>query len=238
MSEAEVNTLMVQKKQNVTIKGTKEGLIFLLDDHCTYESLLEELVEKLSSKHYQNKNGPDVLVKVDVGYRHLQQKQLEELERIISDGRNLAVDQIESHVLTKEEAELRMQESQTVTLTKVIRSGQVVKVRGDVLLIGDVNPGGSIMATGNIYVMGALRGMAHAGIGGDERTVITAALLAPSQLRIAGVLKQFDRNEQEDQIMASVYLDERVSLQIGRVQELIYTHPHLAKNELQLIENE
>lgn len=236
LCDAEVNTLMTQKKQYVTIKGTKEGLIFLLDDSCSYESLIEELQEKLSSKHYQNSEGRDILVKVDIGYRYLQMKQKEELEQIITDGRNLAVEQFESHVISKKEAEQLRQESQMVTLTRIIRSGQVLKVNGDVLLIGDVNPGGTIVATGNIYIMGALRGIAHAGFQGNERAIIAASLMAPAQLRIAEGMKQFQADEEMEQLMASAYLDERVSLQIGRVQQLVHSHPQLATNEKQLLD--
>ncbi|MDT8859526.1 septum site-determining protein MinC [Alkalihalobacillus sp. MEB130] len=226
---------MVQKKQNVTIKGTKEGLIFLLDDSCSYESLLEELIEKLSSKHYQQAEGPDVLVKVDIGYRFLQEHQQAELESVITEGRNLAVQHFESRVLSKEESEKLRQESQTVTLMRIVRSGQVLRVNGDVLLIGDVNPGGTLMAKGNIYVMGALRGIAHAGFEGNEKAVISASLLAPSQLRIAGEIKQFEAEERMEQMMASAFLDKEKSFQVGRVQQLVQTHPNLAKNEAQLL---
>ncbi|KHF40938.1 septum site-determining protein MinC [Halalkalibacter okhensis] len=225
---------MVQKKQYVTIKGTKDGLIFLLDDSCSYENLLEELIEKLSSKHYQQSEGPDVRVKVDIGYRFLQEHQLTELENIITNGRNLAVDQFESRVLSKEESEKLRQESQTVTLMRIVRSGQVLHVKGDVLLIGDVNPGGTLIANGNIYVMGALRGIAHAGFGGNEKAVISASLLAPAQLRIADEIKQFEAEEKREQMMASAFLTEQKSFQIGRVQQLVHTHPQLAKNEAQL----
>ncbi|ARK31589.1 septum site-determining protein MinC [Halalkalibacter krulwichiae] len=225
---------MVQKKQNVTIKGTKDGLIFILDDHCSYESLLEELNEKLSSKHYQQSEGPDVRVKVDIGYRYLQVHQQEELETMISEGRNLAVDQFESRVLSKEESEKLRQESQTVTLMRIIRSGQVLKVSGDVLLIGDVNPGGTLMASGNIYVMGALRGIAHAGCDGNHKAVVSASLLAPSQLRISDQIKHFDRDVDEERIMTSAYLDEQYRFHIGKVQQLVHSHPELSKNEAQL----
>jgi septum site-determining protein MinC len=234
VSEAEVDITMVQKKQNVTIKGTKEGLIFLLDDRCSYESLIEELVEKLSSKHYQQSEGPDVLVKVDIGYRYLQDHQQEELEDIITNGRNLAVQQFESRVLSKEESEKLRQEAQTVTLMRIIRSGQVLKINGDVLLIGDVNPGGTLMATGNIYVMGALRGIAHAGYEGNQKAVISASLLAPSQLRIADEILHFESEKANEKMMTSAYLDDQRTFQIGRVQQLVQSHPELSKNETQL----
>lgn len=234
VSEAEVNTLMVQKKQNVTIKGTKEGLIFLLDDTCSYQSLIDELIEKLSSKHYQQAEGPDVLVKVESGFRYLQPEQKQEIEQIITEDRNLAIDHFNCKVITKLESEQIRKKSQTVTLTRMVRSGQVLEVTGDLLLIGDVNPGGTVIASGNIYIMGALRGIAHAGANGDEKAIISAALMAPSQLKIAEAMKQFERDGEEEPIMASAFLDERISLQIGRVQQLVHTHQHLNKNEEQI----
>lgn len=226
---------MTQKKQYVMIKGTKDGLIFQLDDCCAYESLLDELIEKLSSKHYQDKEGRTTLVKVDSGYRYLKPEQKEELEGIITNGRNLAVEQFDSYVVSNEEAEQLRQEAQTVTLTKIIRSGQVIKVSGDVILIGDVNPGGTIMATGNIYVLGALKGSAHAGFEGNESAIIVAALMAPAQLRIAQKLRQFDDIEDRERLMTSAYLDERMMIHLERVQQLVQSHPQLQKNENQLL---
>ncbi|MCM3759772.1 septum site-determining protein MinC [Alkalihalobacillus oceani] len=229
---------MTQKKQHVTIKGTKEGLIFQLDDHCSYESLLSELREKLSSKHYQDSEGRNTLVKVNVGHRYLNSAEKEELSQLITEGRNLIVEEFESEVLSTEEAELLRQQEQVVTLTRIIRSGQVLKIRGDVLLIGDVNPGGTIMATGSIYIVGALRGIAHAGFQGDESAVIAASVMAPSQLRIAEGIRQFetDSSDKEEEIMTSAFLDEHARVQLGRVQQLLHTHPVDIQNEKQVLD--
>ena len=51
------------------------------------------------------------------------------------------------------------------------------------VLFGDVNPGAEIRATGNIVVLGRLRGTAHAGIGQDVGFIL-ALRLEPQQLRI------------------------------------------------------
>ncbi|WP_368503659.1 septum site-determining protein MinC [Alkalihalophilus sp. As8PL] len=227
---------MTQKKQHVTIKGTKDGLIFLLDDHCSYDSLLEELYDKLSTKHYQGSDEPDVKVNVKVGHRYLTEEQSEEITRIITEGRNLAIEQIHSEVLTKQEAELLRQESQVVTLTRVVRSGQVLKVRGDLLLVGDVNPSGTVMATGNIFVMGALRGVAHAGFEGDTRAVISAALMSPAQLRIAEEIHHFGEDEQEAAMESAHLDDESGAFVLERVQQLIHHRPELQKNDSQIID--
>ena len=73
----------------------------------------------------------------------------------------------------------------TLLVKKTIRSGQSINFDGSVVVLGDVNPGGEIVATGNIIVMGCLRGVAHAGAMGDENSIVTAFKLKPTQLRIA-----------------------------------------------------
>ena len=69
----------------------------------------------------------------------------------------MVVDSIHSNVMTKEEVEHLRQEHEIVSVSGIIRSGQVLKVPGDLLLIGDVNPGGTVMAGGNIFVMGIIK---------------------------------------------------------------------------------
>jgi septum site-determining protein MinC len=72
----------------------------------------------------------------------------------------------------------------TQSVHRTLRSGATVRFDGDVFVFGDVNPGAQVIATGSITVLGALKGMAHAGSGGDEETFIFAFDLRPTQLRI------------------------------------------------------
>lgn len=74
-----------------------------------------------------------------------------------------------------------------LTVSNTLRSGACVRFSGDVQIFGDVNPGAQIIAGGNIVVMGALKGMAHAGTR-NEKAVILAFDLRPTQLRIGKVI--------------------------------------------------
>jgi septum site-determining protein MinC len=73
----------------------------------------------------------------------------------------------------------------TLLIRRTLRSGQRVRFYGNVVVLGDVNPGAEITAGGDIIVMGWLRGLAHAGAEGDETAVVGAFRLNPTQLRIA-----------------------------------------------------
>lgn len=79
------------------------------------------------------------------------------------------------------------QESQTekvLTLKRSLRSGQKVRYAGDVVIYGDINPGAEVIAGGNILIMGALKGLCHAGARGDDGALIIAFDFRPAQIRI------------------------------------------------------
>lgn len=127
------------KTQNVMIKGTKSGLSLQLNDRCSYDEILSELEEKLSELQ-GSEESQLISVRVLTGYRYLTAGQEEELKELIRQKKNLIVEEIESDVITKEDAR-KMAESQEVTsVAAIIRSGQVLEVAGDLLLVGMLIP--------------------------------------------------------------------------------------------------
>ena len=66
------------------------------------------------------------------------------------------------------------------------RAGEVLRLPGSAVILGNVNPGAQIIAVGDILVFGALRGLAHAGAEGDATATIVAMSAANPILRIAG----------------------------------------------------
>lgn len=81
-------------------------------------------------------------------------------------------------------------EANTLLVKRTIRSGQSIRFDGNVVVLGDANPGSEIVAAGDIIVMGSLRGMAHAGATGNRRAVVAALRLLPTQLRIADLISR------------------------------------------------
>ena len=75
----------------------------------------------------------------------------------------------------------------TLYLKKTIRSGQSISSDGNLIIIGDVNPGAEVIAKGDITVWGILGGIAHAGSEGNSQARIRALKMNAIQLRIADV---------------------------------------------------
>ena len=64
------------------------------------------------------------------------------------------------------------------------RSGETIRHDGDVVVLGDVNPGAEVIAEGDIVVFGQLRGFVHAGSTGDTRSTIVALNLDSPRIQI------------------------------------------------------
>ncbi len=74
--------------------------------------------------------------------------------------------------------------TQAMLIRSTFRSGESLHHYGDVVVLGDVNPGSEIRADGDIVVMGALKGLPHAGASGDNKAAIIALEIASPRIRI------------------------------------------------------
>lgn len=109
-----------------------------------------------------------------------------------------------------------------VLIRRTLRSGFSLQFDGHVVVIGDVNPGAEIIASGNVIVWGRLRGMVHAGAEGNEEAVVCALDLSPTQLRIAGQISLSPKRRgkpqpemariQENQVVAEAWNPKRERL--------------------------
>jgi len=174
-------------KQRIVIKGVKDGLVFLLDDRCGMDELLEELNDKLERSQHKPLTGPLVHVRLKLGSRRISETDKERLVAAIRRRGNLIVQSIEAD---PDPADQPTGTGNLHVMSGVIRSGQTVEREGHLLLLGDVNPGGTVCCTGDIFIMGALRGTAHAGCRGNADAVIAASLMRPTQLRIADCISR------------------------------------------------
>ena len=77
----------------------------------------------------------------------------------------------------------RLRETALIIKT-TCHSGAIVRHQGDVVVLGDVNPGAEVYAGGDIAVFGCLRGFAHAGTDGDPKATIVALGLDSPRIQI------------------------------------------------------
>lgn len=191
-------------REEVTFKGTKEGLLIMVGEDLDFLLVKEKIEEKLknSGNFFSGAS-----VQIDFGERVMEDHQLEEMTNIVSSfGLTLGkiADSIERREEKKEENSFDLWSknneledmANSLLIKRTLRSGQRINYDGNIIILGDVNPGAEVIAGGDIIVLGKLRGVAHAGAGGNEAAIVMAFRLQPIQLRIAQYITRSPDNEE------------------------------------------
>ncbi len=214
-------------KNIVNIKGTNKGLLIQLNDMASYTEILAELKKKVSDPALEG----DAEVHVQLANRHYSPEQLEEIKKTIHDHSKMKVVSTKCDVITVEESNHLISERQSETYVGIVRSGQVVRAKGDLVVIGDVNQNGRIEAGGNVYVLGRLKGIAHAGSRGNREAVIAASWLEATHLMIADEIEtmtdELDSLSEQPE-MECAYLHTSGKIIIDRLQELRFLRPQIS----------
>lgn len=176
-------------KQSVTLKGTKDGFVLTIDESVAFETVLSDLDQLLEKLHSENKEQKEVQkgisLEVKTGMRLFSEDEKAKITEKISSKSQFQLKKISAEVLTYQQA-TEWHESNSLQMEiQTIRSGQVLQAPGDILLIGKIHPGGTIRASGSIFILGELLGLAHAGFDGDNEAIVVADFQTDAQIRIA-----------------------------------------------------
>ncbi|MBL1177465.1 septum site-determining protein MinC [Pantanalinema sp. GBBB05] len=101
-------------------------------------------------------------------------------------------------------------------LQTTLRSGGDIHHNGTVIILGDLNPGSSIVADGDILIWGRLRGIAHAGAKGNARCLIMALQMEPTQIRIADFVARAPETPPAQYFPEVAYVTAQGNIRIAR----------------------
>jgi len=206
----------------INIKGIREGLLVTLSDGSwdkSHQELLKHLDEQLEFLR-------GARLAIDVGNQSLKATQLSTLRDEISERNLFLWAVLSSSPVTEstaqtlglatrlskpifEEGVSRLDTTlydgeEAILVQRTLRSGYNLTYPGHVVVIGDVNPGAEVIASGTIIVWGRLRGLVHAGAEGDTDAYVCALDLAPTQLRIAGQIATLKKQKGKQPEKASL----------------------------------
>jgi septum site-determining protein MinC len=193
---------MIKESPMIQIKGIREGLMVSFGD-ADWSTLTSALINQIDDRptFYQSAR-----IVLDAGSHILGVNELANFKDILFEhgitlwavlSSSAATEQAAQHlglatriskpkpidVIEPSEA---IHEGQALWIEQTLRSGTRIEFEGNVIVVGDVNPGAEIMAGGSVLVWGRLRGLVHAGANGNEDAVVGAIEFSPMQLRIAG----------------------------------------------------
>ncbi len=193
-------------EQAVTIKGTKSGIILVLDPSISFDSLSNKIADKFrENSTFLGSNVCGLIIRG----RSLSESETSKVVDIIQDNSNLTIGCVldeesdlentfkralgndtdiskDPTVLTEDSM---IPDKDTALIYKGnLRSGQDISSEKSIIVLGDVKPGANVTSYGSIFILGELRGNAFAGALGDHSAVIMALDLNPIQVRIADAI--------------------------------------------------
>ncbi len=201
---------------NIAIKGTRNGLLLTLEPETPFSDLLNALADRLAEAPAFFRGASLV---VDTSHRALGIRERSQLVNLLS-YYQVTIMSVEpltpttlqneaslaftfaagqtspsiSHELQNSNMQSPLQDGheivETLFMHRTVRSGQAIHHGGNIVIIGDVNPGAEVVAGGDVIVWGVLRGMVHAGYPDNEQVSVCSLSLAPVQLRIAHLLSR------------------------------------------------
>lgn len=181
------------KQQTVVMKSNKYGITLFLDKDISFLELKEQIAEKFraSSKFFENAQ-----MALAFEGRHLSREEQLEVIRVIEENSTLQIlcvleqDALkESYMKQALEDRKKDRDINDGRFYKgTLRSGQVLESETSIIILGDVNPGATVVSKGNVVVLGTLKGTIHAGAAGNEDTFVAALNMNPMQIRIADAI--------------------------------------------------
>jgi len=168
----DIKRFILEKRQ--LLKGSR--FILSVENHRITEQELKELVNQFKSLE-------------EITFCGLKTNLKENRELCIKLGIPCDLSSMEI-----EKVKERSESEEIKFIKKTLRSGDKITSTGDLIVMGDVNPGAEVEAGGNVYVMGNLMGFVKAGIGKKECEVRALYFRAPI-IEVCGKQVPFERAE-------------------------------------------
>lgn len=183
-------------KNYVSINLKKDNIMIKIADIAEQEEIIYELRKKIPDlkKLYKDDTTPIVITG-----KVLKNKEIDEIQNLIKRYLDVEINfdsprTLGLHGIVKSYSKV-IATSETKFHRGALRSGQKIEFEGSLVVLGDVNDGAEIIASENIVVLGALRGLAHAGAKGNKDAIIAASSIEASQLRISNIVKEREKEE-------------------------------------------
>lgn len=203
-------------KNCITINTKKDSIVIKIDENAEQDEIMQELNQKLVElkKLYKEDDTP-----ITVTGKVLKNKEIDQIQEEINKNINVKVFFDSPRILglhgIKKTFNKDIATSETKFHKGALRSGQRIEFEGSLVILGDVNDGAEAIASENIVVLGALRGLAHAGAKGNNDAMIAASSIESQQIRISNVVKEIERNEiNKEEIKTYAYLDKDCNMVI------------------------
>lgn len=186
-------------KDVVTLKVKRDRLKIYLNPEADFFQIKQNLLNKLSE--LKNFVG-NVKTAVEFAERIISEEEENELLDLIKENSEMEI----TYVFSNEDTEPKMKavlnslkgEGKVKFYKGILRSGSLLEYDGNIIIFGDVNPGGIVKAGESVIVLGYLNGTVYAGTEKGKNAFIGALHMNPIQLKIGDYIARNPNPQMEN----------------------------------------
>lgn len=205
---------------NVTLKGSKEGYVVIINDESDFQQALKDLKELILKQNIGSAEDDVIQFTIKTGNRLLTDAQIKEVKKTFTEYPQIEIKDIISEVESKLEVSKLLKANKMNIEIGIVRSGQKLEFEGDVLFLGVLHEGAQISTNGSVYILGTVNGIVQAGYPDNTSAAIFGNLKHAAQLRIADVIEIVtDDNADELHDHQFAYIDDMHSISVNDLQD-------------------
>lgn len=235
-----------RERDAVEFKGTGRGLILYINKECSMENIFDSISSKIKSS--PNFFVGAILTDIDSNYISPYQKKL--IIEYLSENYNIdyvGVDEFHfNQMMKKKEYKgataifkavrtlyvMDVDENEEVdyngslVFMTTVPSNSLIKASCDIVILGSVEIDATVIAGGNITVMGEIRGKAYAGAYGNDSACIVARQINAQKIAIfnreSEIVMCKRRTSMSNPEIA--YIDENGKIAVSQKKEILYKY--------------
>lgn len=235
-----------RERDAVEFKGTGRGLILYINKECSMENIFDSISSKIKSS--PNFFAGAILTDIDSNYISPYQKKL--IIEYLSENYNIdyvGVDEFHfNQMMKKKEYKgataifkavrtlyvMDVEENEEVdyngslVFMTTVPSNSLIKASCDIVILGSVEIDATVIAGGNITVMGEIRGKAYAGAYGNDSACIVARQINAQKIAIfnreSEIVMCKRRTSMSNPEIA--YIDENGKIAVSQKKEILYKY--------------
>ncbi len=187
-------------KEAISIKGSQDGLILHVEENAGLSDMISALQKKLVQA---NGYFDHAEIALEFSGKVLSETEKHELLEVIRSFSKMNIISVSDYgkkeyaVLAERLTELQqlLVDAQAKGITfhnGTLRSGQSLSAETALVILGDVNNGAIVSASGSVIVLGKLRGVVNCGLSGKQNAFVFAIEMRPTLLQINNIYGRFE----------------------------------------------
>lgn len=173
----------------ITLKGSAKGYYLIFNQDASISELNVKLLKLLTELNKKGSEQSKLKFKILTGHRLYGSSEKQAVNNVFQKFPRFVLRGIQADVISAKKAKAADAPRRVQIVYRTIRNGEQAQYHGDILFLGRIHQGGHLVTDGNIFVMGDVLGMIHAGYPNSEDKIIMGDLHNAQQVRIG---EQYD----------------------------------------------